>query len=728
MMFGIGHKMLFSIILIPFLLSAEPTIGFGGGVGCSIWSDWKGPSGNLSLDLMTSDKIFGYGFSLFGSYTEVNSEARKISFYNLGGLCKCHISIFELGVGYCYIPEFKRAGTTSVSGVSSPLFLLGLKFNSGSFRIGAENIFATKLQNFYNPTLTLSYNIPLKKRERPPVEGPPIKREPEVVAKKPERLPPYLEIISLTLKDGNNDGILEALERGEINLTVQNKGKGNGYDLNVIVSALENYEGLRFEEAKIDFIGMNETKTIKIPIYADKKVKTQEVKLRIDVKEPYFGADADPRVLVFSTKRLEPPDVKIAQTSVDDDEEGESMGNSNSKIELGETVELTTILQNLGTGMAENTKVQVLPLRETEVMYLGKDSIIPVGNIKPGEWKKVVLPIYVSKRFEGDEFSLRLKITETRLNISRDTTLVFALNKPFQKPSEIIVSTRPPIEEKPEIQPLPELTADVDVDIPVTGMKNKNGIAVIIGCAEYSKPDVPKVEYGLRDARIVKEYLINMFGYQEANVIFLQNPTKADWERVFGIKGNPKGQLYNYVKKDESDVFVYYTGHGAPDLKEKRAYFVPSDADPSYIELQGYPLDLFFENLSQLPAKRITVVIDACFSGAYDKGLIIKYASPLTGVKVERVEGIKDKGIVMTATESDEVASWYPEKKHSLFTYFFLKGLRGEADKNGDKEITVEELESYVKEEASHWARRLYNREQNPRFEGEKGLVILRLR
>jgi len=720
--------MLFFLILIPFLLSAEPKIGFGGGVGYSFWSDWSGTSGNLFLEWTTTEKIFGYGFNLFGSYTRVNSEARKVSFYNFGGLFKCHISVFEFGAGYGIVPEFKIVGSTPVSGISFPLFLLGLKFNIGSFRIGAENIFATKLKDFYNPTLTISYNIPLKKPEKPPVERPPIKREPEVVAERPERLPPYLEIISLTLKDENNDGVLDAKERGEINLTVKNKGKGNGYNLKVLVSPLENYEDLKLGSLEVEKINIQETKTIKIPISAGKQVKTQEVKLRIDVKEPYFGADADPKVLVFSTKRLEPPEVKVAQTGVDDDEQGESMGNSNGKIELGETVEITAILQNLGRGISEGTKVEVLPITEENIMFLGKETTFSVGNIPPGDWKKVTFPIYVSKRFERERFAIRLKTTESKGIFTRIDTILFPLNKPMVSPSEIVVSKKPVAKESVEIKPLPELTADVDLNIPVTRMENKNGIAVIIGCCEYSKPDVPKVEYALQDARIIKEYLINMFGYQEANIIFLRNPTKADWERVFGIKGNPKGQLYNYVKKDESEVFVYYTGHGAPDLKEKKAYFVPSDADPSYIELQGYPLDLFFENLAQIPAKRITVIIDACFSGAYDKGLIIKYASPLTGIKVEKVEGIKDKGMIMTSAESDEVASWYPEKKHSLFTYYFLKGLRGEADKDENKEITFEELKGYVKDNVSYWARRLYNRNQNPKFEGKAGEVLLRLR
>ena len=51
---------------------------------------------------------------------------------------------------------------------------------------------------------------------------------------------------------------------------------------------------------------------------------------------------------------------------------------------------------------------------------------------------------------------------------------------------------------------------------------------------------------------------------------------------------------------------------------------------------------------------------------------------------------------------------------HSLYTYYFLKGLQGAADQNTDKQLTVAELQAYLSEQVPYMARRLYNRTQAP--------------
>jgi hypothetical protein len=255
-------------------------------------------------------------------------------------------------------------------------------------------------------------------------------------------------------------------------------------------------------------------------------------------------------------------------------------------------------------------------------------------------------------------------------------------------------------------------------------VRNSDAVAVVVAVRDYAR--VPTVDYALRDASLAKAYLVKALGYEEKNIIFLQNPSKADLEGVFGISGKPQGRLYNYVRKGESDVFVYYTGHGAPDLKTREAYLVPTDALPSYIDLQGYPLSTLYENLAQIPARSMTVVLDACFSGAYDKGMIIEQASPLPVAAVtERPVGSMN---VVTACGAGEVASWYADKRHGLFTYWFLKGLQGEADENKDKSITAGELRKYVSDNVSYWAQRLYNRTQTPTSSGDETRVVARLK
>jgi hypothetical protein len=69
------------------------------------------------------------------------------------------------------------------------------------------------------------------------------------------------------------------------------------------------------------------------------------------------------------------------------------------------------------------------------------------------------------------------------------------------------------------------------------------------------------------------------------------------------------------------------------------------------------------------------------------------------------------------ASGPQQVANWYPEKKHGMFTYFFLKGLKGEADLNRDRAVTVKEMKRYLTNESSgvpYWSRRVHQRKQVP--------------
>jgi len=265
---------------------------------------------------------------------------------------------------------------------------------------------------------------------------------------------------------------------------------------------------------------------------------------------------------------------------------------------------------------------------------------------------------------------------------------------------------------------------DVDMYIPRTEKSNPKDIAVVVGIRDYSNPNIPDVDYALNDASIMKEYLKNILGYSEENIIYLENPSKGELETVFGTHSNPKGKLYNYVRPGESNIFVYYSGHGAPDIDEKKAYLVPYDGDPSYISVNGFPLNILFENISAIPARGKTIVIDACFSGNTPKGMLMKGVSPLTVIPVisKGYEGLN----VITAGKEGEVAGWYSEKHHGIFTYFFLKGIRGEADVNNDRVLTLGELADYLEENVPYYSRRLHGIEQHPVFTGKREEVIVK--
>jgi uncharacterized caspase-like protein len=241
-------------------------------------------------------------------------------------------------------------------------------------------------------------------------------------------------------------------------------------------------------------------------------------------------------------------------------------------------------------------------------------------------------------------------------------------------------------------------------------------IAVIIGNADYKKQgkDIPNVTPAYADAEGIKQYFMRAKGVREGNIIHLMDATSAQMAGVFGNKENHKGQLFNWTKPNVSNVYVYYAGHGAPAGNEGTAYLVPSDATSETVDLTGYPLATLYKNLGKIPAKSVTVILEACFSGTSQAGSLIPSSS---GITVEPKVPLVPKNItVISAGAANQIASWDKDKSHSLFTKYFLKGMSGEGDKkpygNGDDKVTHKELGKYLEATMTYYARRYYGRDQ----------------
>jgi len=262
-------------------------------------------------------------------------------------------------------------------------------------------------------------------------------------------------------------------------------------------------------------------------------------------------------------------------------------------------------------------------------------------------------------------------------------------------------------------QALSSASAFSDVDrVPVrSSAPRKNAYAIVIGIEQY-REKLPKADFADRDAKLVGEYLTKVMGYPEENVVVRTN----DKASMNDLAKYLESWLPNNVEKDGS-VFIYYSGHGAPNTKTGDAYLVPYDGDPTFVEKTGYPLKKLYAQLESLPTKDITVVLDSCFSGAGGRSVIGKGLRPM-GLSMEHSISAAGKAVVLAASSGDQVSSTYEEKGHGLLTYFFLKGLQGEGDLNKDGNIDMAELYEYVKPSVSRIARKQYNNEQTPQLLG----------
>jgi predicted small secreted protein len=255
--------------------------------------------------------------------------------------------------------------------------------------------------------------------------------------------------------------------------------------------------------------------------------------------------------------------------------------------------------------------------------------------------------------------------------------------------------------------------SDVDELPSVKHRPNPNAYAIVVGIETY-RQKLPRADFAAQDARLVADYLIKVLGYPEENVVILLNDRalKSDFEKYF------EKWLSNNVEK-ESTVFIYYSGHGAPDTSTGWAYLVPYDGDPSFIAETGFPLKRLYDALGKLPAKEIIVALDSCFSGAGGKSVIAKGARPLV-MNMQTAYTPAKNMVVLSASSGEQIGSTYDEKGHGLFTYFLIKGIKNEDVVNPDGSIRIADLFGYLKPQVERIARKQYNNEQSPQLIGGK--------
>ena len=243
-----------------------------------------------------------------------------------------------------------------------------------------------------------------------------------------------------------------------------------------------------------------------------------------------------------------------------------------------------------------------------------------------------------------------------------------------------------------------------------------NAYAVVIGIESY-REKLPKADFADHDAKLMGDYLIKVMGYPEQNVVVRLNEraSRTDLVKYF------EEWLRNNVEAGGS-VFVYYSGHGAPNPKNGDSYLVPYDGDPTFVDATGYPLKRLYEQVGKLPAKEVVVMLDSCFSGSGGRSVIAKGMRPML-LKVENPVLAGGKTVVLSASQGDQFSSTYEQKGHGLLTYYFLKGLQGEADKNKDGSVELAELYDYVKPQVERKARRDFQNEQTPQLLGNPELL-----
>jgi hypothetical protein len=528
-------------------------------------------------------------------------------------------------------------------------------------------------------------------------------------------LPAALSVDEATFTDSDGDGILGAGEHAVVQFTVSNAGPGPAQLVRIVGQTSADISGL---SAALGTIEAGDQRAISLTIKGGDALETGQAEISFAIKE-MNGFNADPISLKIPTRTFLMPSLHVAEIGVEDPQ-GRSM------ISPGMVVDITLRVKNDGPGNADQVRARITAGESVFIAGTPNPSqtVIDVGVLGAGTFRDVTFQAFANN--EAESFPLEIFLTESTGRFKKEPSdLGLTLFKPQKSAQEMTITAR--AMDNKSSAPGSALMSDISRNIPLADSTNADAVAVIVGNRTY-QAGTPPVAYALNDAQLVRTYVEQALGYRPGNILYLEDATLTNLKVVFGDRNLPNGRLKDLVKEGRSDVFVFYSGHGAPDPNSNKGYLMPVDADPSRLELTGYGLDVLYENLSATGARSITVVVDACFSGATGGGdMLIAQASPI-GIRINDPSAkLGNRAAVITASTGQQVASWYPEMRHGLLTYYFLKGIQGAADADGDGNVTLTEMDRWLNDESDglpYMARRLHSREQSPQIWGDQNFVL----
>ena len=479
------------------------------------------------------------------------------------------------------------------------------------------------------------------------------------------------------LLDNNNNELtyLNATESAKLVFEIGNNGLGNASGVEVLVKETNQLTGLDFLKIyNVGNIKKNELKKVEIPITTNISLKTATANFIIDVKEAN-GFGIDPISIKINTKEFLKPKLEVVDFKF--------MSEKGGVAKRGEKIMLKVNIQNTGFGDAKSVSVNlrlplknVFPVNETQHQFT---------TIKSGEHVSVDLEFFTNKEYFDTVLAVDIQLQESWGRFAESKKVVVSLNQELSKKELNILGD---VTYNSIIKPA-LLSSDVDINIPQNNEKKPYKYAIVIGNEDYAsrQPNLQteaNVDFAEQDAKIMKEYLVKILGFEEHKVFLLINATTSEMRKELKKVEEIFERLPGGV---DSEIIFYYAGHGYPDEVTKIPYLIPVDVSATDIQ-NGIRLSEITQRLGSVNAQKVTIILDACFTGdGRNAGLL---AARTARIKPKSIN-LQGNMVVFSASSGDQTALPYKEKKHGYFTYFLLKKLQ---ETKGN--VTYGELFDYV--------------------------------
>ncbi|MCB9283399.1 MAG: caspase family protein [Lewinellaceae bacterium] len=248
-------------------------------------------------------------------------------------------------------------------------------------------------------------------------------------------------------------------------------------------------------------------------------------------------------------------------------------------------------------------------------------------------------------------------------------------------------------ETQPEEQQPVELIAD-------TRKLQRNKVwAVVVGVSAYNH--MPTLRYTDDDAYRMYAFLKSPEGGalpdEQIRILIDEDATKDEIKMAME-------SVFSKAGKDDL-VLLYFSGHGL------KGAFLPIDFDGYNNKLEHDEINAILANS---PAKYKLLIADACHSGSLlamkggeVKGILENYYSTLAQAE-------PGTALIMSS-KSEETSLESSGLRQGVFSHFLIRGLKGEADADHNRVVTVQELFDYITENV----RKYTGNRQSPVIKGD---------
>ncbi len=303
-------------------------------------------------------------------------------------------------------------------------------------------------------------------------------------------------------------------------------------------------------------------------------------------------------------------------------------------------------------------------------------STLPVGRLEPGESKSLDFVATLPQTIQAQQVELKVTVVDgTTRTASPEQSLPVTLRS-----TGLVLG-------------------DVD-DVPAaSGFRQPHNYVISIGLSAYRDQELPARKYASPDAKMMAAYFKSLGGVPAANIRVLQDSKalRPDIEEALLDWLPPR------VTRDSTVIF-YFAGQ-ALVTQTGDTFLIPYEGSLA-ATTRLYSLKDLEAALTRLKVKQTLFIFDGSVlkQGADRQGKGPAPQWQVSNGSLIRLIGTTGMG---KSFESDTL-------RHGIYTYYLLRGLRGEADSDRNGEVTIRELTLYVNDKVLPAARASFHQDQRP--------------